>query len=176
MGFQVFIAPYSNPLNGRWTDAANACADWDWQSEWFDEVAFMDAEHPLVNEHTSPEFVEALADLDDDEDELFRAWVAAGRFDEATVDAGDVAAALECAQDALVMMTDTECDAARDYWNGPGWDLIQPILEAIPVELQHHFDLDGWARSEVDQLCHGKVVYRTAHGFDAAHHYYFSEV
>ena len=177
MSFQVFIAPYSNPLNGQWTDAADAVATYEAAQDRFDEVAFMDAEHALVDEHSRPEFVEALAELDADEDRLLRAFVDAGGIDAGKLaDEYDVAYAVGMAQERLACVSDTKADAWRAFMDSGEGEIVEHELSKLHETIRNYFNWEHWANEHLDHYhSHGEIDDPLGHGFLAARHYYFRD-
>ena len=100
---EIFVAPFSNPTAGQWTDGADAVQTFAYFGDW--EVAVMDSNvSDVINEFTQPHEIAEIAELSVDELAQYRVAVAA------ELSGDTVAELVEAAQDRIMAHASHACD------------------------------------------------------------------
>lgn len=132
---RVFLAPFDNPLAGRWVDACEATEELERLREKWGDVDFgaMDSEGfgGAVNEYTPVDEIVRLDELIEDHGEAFVAFLKVEGAEHATVDRFE---------DAYSGQYDSHRAFAEEIVEQCGY------LDEMPEQLLGYFDYDAFAR------------------------------
>lgn len=140
MTLRIFVAPYANPLDGEWTDAADAVETFErvYARANGGDVGLMDSEVPGTDELTRPDVVVALAEAATERGDVWRAYLRA--FSPTFNDAGDVDDAGNDCDDRYQGQFDSDTDFAWSYVESVG------MLDEWPDAARNYFDVERFAR------------------------------
>ena len=140
MTLQIFVAPYANPLDGEWTDAADAVETFErvYDRANGGDVGLMDSEVPGTDELTPPCVVVALAEAATERGDVWRAYLRL--FSPTFNDVGDV----EDAGDECDERYYGEFDSDTEF----AWHLAEEsgLFHEWPETARTYFNVEAYAR------------------------------
>ena len=132
---KIFVAPFDNPLEGQWTDGADAVKTF--ESFYDVEVGVMDSDaSDIINEFSEPDEIEEISLLPTDELAAYRVAVAA------ELSGDTVAELVEAAQDSIMAHAFHASDLNRSVQDAYA-DLVD--LQKGSIE-ERYFDWEAYAR------------------------------
>ena len=131
---RVFLAPFSNPVAGRWVDACEAEEELERLQEKHGDIDFgaMDSEGfgGNVDEYTSVDDIVRVDELIEKHGAAFVAFLSIEGLE----------AEESAFEDAYQGQYDSDRDFAEEYIDGAG------LLDSVPDSVSRYFDFDAFAR------------------------------
>ena len=145
---EIFVAPFSNPTAGQWTDAIDAVETF--ESFGDIEVAVMDSDaNDIINEFTQPDVIVEIAELSTDELAQYRVAVAAELSGDSVAEmvedaqerirahafhAGDLNASVQDAYEEMAGLEPGSLAATYFDWEAFARDIILSNIEVKTVD------------------------------------------